>query len=155
MFPQKSLRISCISCLCNHTLHFSFKLDVDECSEDSDPCDENADCANSDGSYSCTCKQGFTGDGVSCSGMHALLHFVLFLQASSLQNKMNISRCKSMHLHKGPQVDLLNMFVTPSSWMECEVILSFLNGLEYVVIPICILFLEEGEVILVSCTEEY
>ena len=43
--------------------------DVDECSADSSPCDENADCTNSDGSYSCTCKQGFTGDGKTCQGM--------------------------------------------------------------------------------------
>ena len=42
--------------------------DIDECSEDSSPCDENADCTNSDGSYSCTCKQGFSGDGTTCDG---------------------------------------------------------------------------------------
>ena len=43
-------------------------LDIDECSADSSPCDENADCTNTDGSYSCTCKQGFDGDGQSCEG---------------------------------------------------------------------------------------
>ena len=42
--------------------------DIDECSTDSSPCDENAECTNSDGSYSCTCKQGFTGDGTTCDG---------------------------------------------------------------------------------------
>ena len=43
--------------------------DIDECSADSSPCDENADCTNSDGSYSCTCKQGFNGDGTLCDGL--------------------------------------------------------------------------------------
>ena len=43
--------------------------DIDECSADSSPCDENADCTNSDGSYRCTCKQGFTGNGAVCEGM--------------------------------------------------------------------------------------
>jgi len=42
--------------------------DVDECSGESSPCDVNADCTNSDGSYSCTCKQGFTGNGTICQG---------------------------------------------------------------------------------------
>ena len=42
--------------------------DIDECSADSSPCNENADCTNTDGSYSCTCKQGFDGDGLSCKG---------------------------------------------------------------------------------------
>lgn len=42
--------------------------DIDECSADSTPCDESADCTNSEGSYSCTCKQGFDGDGTVCEG---------------------------------------------------------------------------------------
>ena len=43
--------------------------DIDECSADSSSCDENADCTNTDGSFRCTCKQGFTGDGENCQGM--------------------------------------------------------------------------------------
>ena len=50
---------------------FSAITDTDECSADSKPCDENADCTNSEGSYSCTCKQGFTGDGTTCEGKRA------------------------------------------------------------------------------------
>ena len=42
--------------------------DIDECSADSSLCDENAYCTNTDGSYSCTCKQEFDGDGISCKG---------------------------------------------------------------------------------------
>ena len=42
--------------------------DIDECTSDPSPCNENADCTNSDGSYSCTCKRGFTGDGSACEG---------------------------------------------------------------------------------------
>ena len=49
-------------------LTFLVTPDIDECSADSSPCDGNADCTNSDGSYSCTCKQGFTGDGTTCDG---------------------------------------------------------------------------------------
>ena len=35
---------------------------------DPSPCDENASCTNNNGSYGCTCKQGFTGDGKTCQG---------------------------------------------------------------------------------------
>lgn len=45
------------------------KSDIDECSADSSPCDENADCINTKGSYTCSCKQGFDGDGTTCKGM--------------------------------------------------------------------------------------
>ena len=48
---------------------FFLTSDIDECSAESIPCDENAECINSDGSYSCTCKKGFTGNGSACEGM--------------------------------------------------------------------------------------
>ena len=46
-----------------------FTTDIDECSAETNLCDENADCANIDGSFSCTCKEGFTGDGKTCQGV--------------------------------------------------------------------------------------
>ena len=42
--------------------------DIDECSASSPVCDINADCSNTRGSYYCTCKAGFTGDGKACQG---------------------------------------------------------------------------------------
>ena len=45
-----------------------FLSDIDECSKNGNPCDENADCLNNDGSYTCTCKDGFTGNGRVCDG---------------------------------------------------------------------------------------
>ena len=50
------------------TLLLLFTTDIDECSTETSPCDENANCTNSDGSYNCTCKLGFTGDGTTCKG---------------------------------------------------------------------------------------
>ena len=42
--------------------------DIDECALNDDGCDTNADCANIDSSYTCTCKTGWTGDGFTCTG---------------------------------------------------------------------------------------
>ena len=47
-------------------LHFI--ADVDECSASVPECDFNADCQNTRGSYHCTCKTGFTGEGKTCTG---------------------------------------------------------------------------------------
>ena len=43
-------------------------LDIDECSNGSHDCDVNANCINTNGSYSCTCEEGYTGKGESCQG---------------------------------------------------------------------------------------
>ena len=40
--------------------------DIDECLED--PCHSNATCSNTDGSYSCSCNTGYSGNGFSCTG---------------------------------------------------------------------------------------
>ncbi|XP_047306632.1 putative wall-associated receptor kinase-like 16 [Impatiens glandulifera] len=40
--------------------------DIDECMSASNPCNLNADCKNSMGNFSCSCKKGFEGDGLSC-----------------------------------------------------------------------------------------
>ena len=53
-------------------LRFSYRLrylDIDECVMGSHVCDVNANCTNTVGSHKCTCKEGYTGDGRSCSGI--------------------------------------------------------------------------------------
>ncbi|XP_067047467.1 uncharacterized protein [Acropora muricata] len=41
--------------------------DVDECNAFPNICGANTDCHNTDGSYTCICKAGYTGDGKTCS----------------------------------------------------------------------------------------
>ena len=54
--------------------------DVDECVEESDECVTNADCKDTDDSYTCECSPGFIGDGlVGCRRKRAQHHKVLFL----------------------------------------------------------------------------
>ena len=42
-------------------------VDIDECNNASHKCDPNANCTNTVGSHSCSCKEGLTGNGSSCS----------------------------------------------------------------------------------------
>ena len=43
-------------------------LDIDECGASTPVCDINASCSNTPGSYICTCKSGYVGDGKTCQG---------------------------------------------------------------------------------------
>ena len=43
-------------------------LDINECDENTDNCDSNADCSNTIGNFTCQCQNGFSGNGLTCSG---------------------------------------------------------------------------------------
>jgi len=43
-------------------------LDINECAVGKSSCSANAICLNSPGSFTCSCKQGFIGNGSQCDG---------------------------------------------------------------------------------------
>ena len=44
--------------------------DIDECV--SSPCHPNATCTNENGTFTCECDTGYTGNGYSCQGIYTL-----------------------------------------------------------------------------------
>lgn len=62
--------------------------DVDECISGISDCNDDADCSNTQGSYTCSCKPGYTGDGKNCSGgKGSFLVSLLLLLLSFVVNK--------------------------------------------------------------------
>lgn len=61
--------LQCMIILCR--MYFMIiVIDVNECEGDTHPCDENADCVNTVGSFNCTCQSSYFGDGFNyCSGV--------------------------------------------------------------------------------------
>ena len=73
--------------LCQHiTLFFVYVLDVDECTDDTDTCDINAVCSNTNGSYTCHCKSGYSGNGMTCTGKYYSRQVITYLTFLKLQN---------------------------------------------------------------------
>ena len=56
-----------------------FSPDIDECSTNSHSCDVNAVCSNNVGSYACSCKAGYTGNGNTCTGEPIEFNFVCMI----------------------------------------------------------------------------
>lgn len=86
------------------TIFNRFFSDVSECRDNLDDCDMNADCFNSEGSYSCICKHGYTGDGKSCTAEECVALPVLAegIETSS-QRQMKVGntmtyRCRAGYL---------------------------------------------------------
>ncbi|XP_078603390.1 uncharacterized protein LOC144877356 [Branchiostoma floridae x Branchiostoma japonicum] len=52
--------------------------DIDECADGTDNCHAQATCTNTEGSFSCLCGSGYSGDGVACTetcGLSAFRHY--------------------------------------------------------------------------------
>jgi len=56
----------------------SMVLDLDECMTGLNNCSTFAYCANVIGSYNCSCKEGFQGDGYLCKGKCNIIFYFLF-----------------------------------------------------------------------------
>ena len=50
-------------------MHFIYYFaDIHECDTGKHQCDSHAFCNNTKGSYNCTCKPGYFGNGFNCTG---------------------------------------------------------------------------------------
>ena len=62
---------------------FVLATDINECYEGTHNCDPLANCVDTDGSYTCECRIGYTGTGWACSSKYTAHHKVENLFAQS------------------------------------------------------------------------
>ena len=64
--------------MCFHVniFQYLFHPDIDECSTEIHNCAARAICTNTNGSYTCTCIEGYEGDGVNCHGKFIFMVFI-------------------------------------------------------------------------------
>ena len=53
---------------------FSMYIDINECADGTDNCHSDASCLDTKGSFTCACKPGFRGNGLTCAGKAASLY---------------------------------------------------------------------------------
>ena len=47
--------------------------DVNECTQSTHNCHQNAVCQNTNGGFNCSCNNGFEGNGINCTGTYVIL----------------------------------------------------------------------------------
>ena len=60
-----------------HSVHSRTLIDsadINECELDMHTCNSNANCTDTEGSFNCTCGEGFEGNGFNCTGTRCILH---------------------------------------------------------------------------------
>ena len=70
---------------------FPLLLDINECSTNVQNCDANAFCSNSEGSYNCTCRPGYNGNGRSCTGKSYYYYYYYYFSSSSASSSSSSS----------------------------------------------------------------
>ena len=62
--------------------------DTDECATGTHNCSDHAACNNTKGGHNCTCKKGFIGDGVNCTGNTFTFALIILKNAVFLFHKI-------------------------------------------------------------------
>ena len=84
-------------------IYFNYHSDADECLNNSHNCSENATCTNIEGSFNCSCKPGYIGNGHNCSGwfLEFLSHFPLVLRLLGFSTiRVNVQHCTFINWSK-------------------------------------------------------
>ena len=91
--------------------------DINECeSNDSNNCDENAQCTNTEGSYTCSCNTGYTGDGVICtSKLATTLLTILCMYLIHLFNMQMSTSVNWRYIHAIPMLTALTQMAASTA----------------------------------------
>ena len=58
--------------------------EINECTSGTHNCHSNATCTNTDGSFTCACVTGYTGNGVTCAGREKICVVIYFCQSACI-----------------------------------------------------------------------
>ncbi|XP_078382604.1 uromodulin-like isoform X1 [Oculina patagonica] len=92
--------------------------DIDECIAATHKCPANADCVNIHGSYNCTCKSGYTGDGLNCTDIDECAAPVdpcsaVANSACKNTNGSYVCECKDGFVKNGPNCEDVDECAAP------------------------------------------
>ena len=76
--------------------------DINECIEGTSNCSADAVCNNTKGSYNCTCKPGYSGDGRTCEAwVNVTKVFILVDEQGMMETKETNLNPKNVQISRG------------------------------------------------------
>lgn len=90
--------------------------DVNECLEDH-RCSPHATCSNLPGTYTCTCKQGYTGNGIVCKDINECLNYDICDQGKMCVNTDPGYQCQQVDGKTSKSCDSYNVSLTQLMWL--------------------------------------
>ena len=87
--------------------------DIDECMTQTDFCHQFATCENLVGSYNCTCKDGFVGDGWTCDRDGEIVASVKLWHDLFAFTKNPSHTCRQSHFFVSSIFDFLTLYIGP------------------------------------------
>ena len=64
-----------------------FSIDANQCTLGTHKCDKNAECINTNTSYTCKCNSGYAGDGFTCNGKSLIFNIQPYLTSILIHNE--------------------------------------------------------------------
>jgi len=124
---------ACVCQLCDNVLNItpSIGVDIDECAENNGGCNDQAVCSNTEGSFACTCNDGFAGDGFTCTGMSSSSLSEYFLRPYPSGTTVFYCRSKSVY----PTAILPNVY--RSTWNLSGICSCMEYTWQFIFIHIC------------------
>ena len=99
---------------------------IDECSDNTHDCHINADCTNTDGSFTCACKSGYSGDGKASCAKPLLEHEMT--TASGITYQLHTATSVTWHQADRQCRSYGIELVSVNSEEENDVLLQFLQA---------------------------
>ena len=102
----------------------NYHSDIDECQLRSHNCSDNANCINTKGSFNCSCKPGYSGNGYNCSG-GCLRSFIYLLRLinpcrvtfTAHTEWLGLVTVPSLMRNRPPHRGLRPLLFTNSTWV--------------------------------------
>ena len=125
--------------------------DINECELETYPCHFNANCTDTEGSFNCTCNEGFEGNGFSCAGTICIITFIIMYICTYTCAYIHLSLICNSQIFQSVKERLT--IVTPMQLAQIRLeVMSVIATLDLLEMELCVQVSDHAVVRYLKCT---